>query len=88
LMGAGDLMSTVHAGSALAAGLALTDLDVQQLWGRYFALGGSHSRQELASYLRGEGEWSASDHDIAAHAINEYTDAQGMDHPVSYSHEV
>lgn len=81
-------MSTVHAGSALALGLALTDLNVQALWGRYIALGGTHTRYELASYIGGQGEWSAGEHDAAAAALNEWTSSHGMDHPVSYSDEV
>lgn len=81
-------MTTVHAGSALASGLALTSLTVQDLWGRYVVLGGSRSRYDLACYLRGEGEWATDEHDIAALAINEYTSRRGMDHPASYSDEI
>jgi hypothetical protein len=78
----------VHAGSALAVGLRLTDLNVQDVWGRYVALGGRHTRYELASYIGGDGDWDPGEHDIAARAINEFTSARGMDHPVSYSEEL
>jgi len=78
----------VHAGAALAVGLRLTDLQVQDLWGRYIALGGSHNRYDLARYISGESHWSAQEHDLAARAMNEYCAAHGLDHPVSYSHEV
>jgi hypothetical protein len=81
-------MTTVHAGSALAVGLALTDMNEADLWGRYLALGGSRTQPELGAYLRGEGAWTAAEHDMAAHALNEYTSDHGMDHPVSYSDEV
>jgi hypothetical protein len=81
-------VSVVHAGSALAAGLALTDLNDRDLWSRYLALGGSHTRPELVRYLDGHDSWTAHEHDVAAHAINEYTSERGMDHPVSYSNEV
>jgi hypothetical protein len=81
-------MSTVHAGSALAAGLGLTDMSVSDLWTAYVALGGAHSRRELAEYLDGESAWSANEHDMAAHALNEHTSEQGMDHPVSYANEL
>ena len=81
-------MDVVHAGAALAAGLALTDLDDSDLWARYLALGGSHTRLELVNYLRGSNAWAAHEHDVAALAINEYTADHGMDHPVSYADEV
>jgi hypothetical protein len=81
-------MGTVQAGSTLAVGLALTDLDIRDLWIRYIALGGSHNRNQLGDYLHGISEWSVAEHDIAAHAINEYTSDHGQDHPVQYSDEV
>jgi hypothetical protein len=78
----------VHAGAALAVGLRLTDLTVQDVWGRYVALGGRHTRYELASYISGDGDWDPSEHDIAARAINQFTSDRGMDHPVSYAEEL
>jgi hypothetical protein len=84
----GGPMKAVHAGFALAAGLALTDLDDIDLWNRYFALGGAHSRPELVRYLNGHGAWTAHEHNVAAHAVNEYTSDRGMDHPVGYADEV
>lgn len=81
-------METVHAGAALAVGLRLTELTVQDLWGRYVALGGRHSRYELASYVSGNGEWDTAEHDLAARAMNEYTAERGMGHPVRYSGEL
>jgi hypothetical protein len=81
-------VSTVHAGATLAAGLALTDLGIRDLWLRYLALGGSYSCADLGHYLRGHGdEWSASEHDMAAQAVNEETSDHGLDHPVSYANE-
>lgn len=82
-------MDTVRAGAALVAGLALTDLNVRDLWVRYLALGGSHSCDELDQYLRGRGEdWNAVEHDTAAHAINEETSDHGLDHPASYAKDL
>jgi len=81
-------MRTVNAGALLAAGLAMTDLGVSDLWLRYFALGGAYPRQQLQAYLAGAGAWSAHEHDVAAHALNEYFADQGMDHPVSYSDDL
>lgn len=77
-------MKSVRAGLALAAGFAMTDLTVQDLWGRYVARGGSHTRYELACYLGGDGMWNAHEHDVAAHVINDYTSGHGMPDPVAY----
>jgi hypothetical protein len=44
--------------------------------------------RELTTYLAGEDAWTAHEHNIAAHALNEYTSDQGMDHPVRYSNEL
>ena len=81
-------MRSVKAGASLATGLALTHLDVQDLWGRYVALGGCHSRLELATYISGETAWSTEQHDIAAHALNEFTSDRGLDHPVRYASDL
>ena len=81
-------MKTVNAGALLAAGLALTDLGVSDLWLRYFALGGGYPQQKLQAYLTGAGAWSAHEHDVAAHALNEYFVDHGMDHPMSYSDDL
>ena len=81
-------METVKAGPSLAVGLALTGIAVQDLWGRYVALGGLHSRLDLALYISGETAWATDQHDIAATALNEFTSERGMDHPVSYARDV
>jgi hypothetical protein len=78
-------MTTLNAGVSLAAGLALTDLGINDLWLLYFALGGSHPRPELQKYLSGAGRWSAHEHDVAAHALNEYFVDHGLDHLVAYA---
>jgi hypothetical protein len=81
-------MRTVKAGTSLATGLAMTDLDLQAYWLRYFGLGGSYSRPKLQAYLAGDVTWSAHEHDVAAHALNEYFSDHGMDHPVLYADDL
>jgi hypothetical protein len=78
-------MKTIKAGSSLAAGLAMTDLTLDGLWLRYFALGGSCTRRALEAYVNDGGHWNAHEHDVAAHALNECLMDQGMDHPVLYA---
>ncbi len=82
-------METVNAGSAIAAGLALTDLDARQLWLRYFALGGNYTYTRLCAYVDGQEQASSAyEHDMAAHALNEYLADRGMDHLVSYTKDL
>ncbi|WP_163720671.1 hypothetical protein [Mycolicibacterium psychrotolerans] len=49
-------------------------LTVEDLWLRYFALGGVASRFELEAYLNGALALPPLQHDIVAHAINERLD--------------
>jgi hypothetical protein len=81
-------MRTVNSGISLTVGLVLTDLDAMDLWGLYLALGGQNSYPELTAYLAGAAQWSAHEHDVAAHALNEYFDERGMDHPVQYADDL
>ena len=81
-------METIRAGMALATGLAMSAIDVSDLWRRYFALTGRHSLQDLESYLAGSSEWSPHEHNIAAHALNEYFSERRMNHPMRYAEEV
>ncbi len=62
-------------------------LTVTQLWVRYVGLGGSIREQQLRAALRG-GELAPQEHDVAAHALNEYFSEQGGAHPVAYTTEV
>lgn len=78
----------VRAGPALAAGLALSDITDDELWGRCVALGGSLSLSELREYLTGGSTWTAHAHDIAALALNEYFAEQGLGPLVAYSFDL
>jgi len=50
------------------------DLSVDDLWLRYFSLGGDADRFELDAYLNGAITLPVLQHDILAHAINERLD--------------
>jgi hypothetical protein len=50
------------------------DLTVDELWVRYFSLGGEAGRFELDAYLNGAIALPPLQHDILAHAINERLD--------------
>jgi hypothetical protein len=47
------------------------DLTVDELWLRYFGLGGSAGRMEVDAYVNGAMALQPFEHDMLAHAINE-----------------
>ena len=59
-------------------------LTLEQLWMRYFALGGGQPPLELESVLHGALLAEVHDHDVLAHALNERFTELGGDHPVPY----
>lgn len=58
----------------IAECFARTGLTVEQLWLRYFALGGDVSEADLAAYLRGALPLPRIQRDMVAHAVNERLD--------------
>ncbi|WP_033262250.1 PP2C family protein-serine/threonine phosphatase [Amycolatopsis vancoresmycina] len=71
----------------IAACFARSDLTLEQLWMRYFALGGSLSLIELDAYLNGLTTLPRVDRDMLAHAVNERLDETGPAR-APYSHSV
>jgi hypothetical protein len=63
-------------------------MSLHVFWGRYFAVGGSHSADELLDYLNGISTWTATEHDAAAQALNEECATMGLGHPVAYAGEL
>ncbi|MEV6873285.1 PP2C family protein-serine/threonine phosphatase [Amycolatopsis sp. NPDC051128] len=70
----------------LAACYARSDLTPEQLWMRYFALGGSLSLLELDAYLNGLTTLPRVDRDMLAHAVNERLDEVAGPARAPYSH--
>ena len=58
----------------LLAALRAARLGVEELWLRYFALGGEVGKVEIEAYLNGLLPLPALQHDLIAHAINERLD--------------
>ncbi|AYA23417.1 hypothetical protein C6369_001915 [Rhodococcus rhodochrous] len=58
----------------LLAALRAVGLEVEELWLRYFALGGEVGKVEIEAYLSGLLPLPALQHDLIAHAINERLD--------------
>lgn len=50
------------------------ELTIDELWMRYFSLGGDAGRLELDAYLNGAIAMPPMQHDMLAHAINERLD--------------
>jgi hypothetical protein len=60
-------------------------LSVDDLWMRYFALGGMSSALEIEAYLLGALVTPSNVHDRIAVALNERFAELDRDHPVPYS---
>ncbi|MGW3961376.1 PP2C family protein-serine/threonine phosphatase [Amycolatopsis sp. NPDC005003] len=72
----------------VAACFARSDLTLEQLWMRYFALGGSLPLLELDAYLNGLVTLPRVDRDMIAHAVNERLDEVTGPARAPYSHSV
>ena len=60
-------------------------LSHNELWLRYFELGGMSTASEVEGFLYGFPQPGPHDHDVLAHALNErYVELDGS-HPVAYS---
>ena len=60
-------------------------LSQEDLWLRYFALGGMTMPLEVEAYLFGALRPTAHDRDLLAHALNERFSELGRNHPIPYS---
>lgn len=60
-------------------------MSMDDLWMRYFALGGMSTALEIEAYLLGALLAPNHDHDVLAVALNERFSELGGDHPVPYS---
>jgi hypothetical protein len=69
----------------LKAAFEHTDLTLEQLWMRYFALGGEADLVDVDAHLAGLLRLPAPQHDMLAHAINERLDEIVSEHRVPYS---
>lgn len=71
----------------LRAGLAQSELSVDDVWVRYVGMGGTLSRTGLEAVLSGE-PVAAGQYDVIAQVLNEYFLDHGGDHPVAYADEI
>jgi serine/threonine protein phosphatase PrpC len=73
---------------ALNAGCRRAGLSLEQLWVRYFALGGDTGLVEVEAYLHGLMPLPSLQRDMLAHAVNERLDELTWRHRVPYSRTV
>ena len=59
-------------------------LSHDELWMRYFELGGMSTALQVNAFLYGALVPTVHDHDLLAHAINERSVELGANHPVPY----
>ncbi|TFV91703.1 serine/threonine-protein phosphatase [Blastococcus sp. CT_GayMR20] len=71
--------------SALRAAYEVAGLTLEQLWTRYFALGGSADLLEVDGELAGLVQLPPGERDVLAHAINERIDELAARHRAPYS---
>lgn len=72
----------------LDAGRRQAGLSTDELWIRYYSLGGSASPADFEQYLDGRSLPSNLEYDVVAQAMNEWFADANQDHPVPYSDEL
>ncbi|MCU1392137.1 MAG: hypothetical protein JWM34_565 [Ilumatobacteraceae bacterium] len=78
-------MSDVHNSGILQEARRELNLSVNDLWWRYFALGGMGTAVEIDAILYQALIPSTADSDLLAVALNERFSELGRDHPIPYS---
>jgi hypothetical protein len=77
-----------HQQQAVASVFARAELTVEELWLRYFALGGSLGLFEVEAYLHGVLHLPGFDRDVVAHVVNERLDELSRHRRASYSRAI
>ena len=75
---------TERTGDALDLARQEAGLSHEELWLRYFELGGMSTALQLEAFLYGALTPEVHDHDLIAHALNERFVELGGNHPVPY----
>jgi hypothetical protein len=70
---------------SLTLAMQRAELNMEELWLRYFALGGEAGPLEVDAYLHGLSELPALQRDMVAHAVNERIDELTWAHRAAYS---
>ena len=62
-------------------------LSQEDLWMRYFALGGMSQPLELEAIVHSALVTTTHDHDVVVHALNERFSELGRNHPIPYAED-
>ena len=74
--------------SALGAAWSRADVTLEQLWVRYFGLGGTGDLTDVDAYVHGLGDLSDVERDVLAHAVNERLVELFTQHRVPYTRAI
>ena len=74
--------------SALGAAWSRADVTLEQLWVRYFGLGGTGDLTYVDAYVHGLGDLSDVESDVLAHAVNERLVELFTQHRVPYTRAI
>jgi hypothetical protein len=77
-------MSGAADASVLAAAREQAQLSGWELWLRYFALGGTATREGLECHIMGGGVLDDHQNDVLVHALNERFAEMDLGHPLPY----
>jgi hypothetical protein len=77
-----------HQQRAVASAFARAELTAEELWLRYFELGGSLGLLDVEAYLHGALQLPRLDRDIVAHVVNERLDELTWHRRASYSRTI
>ena len=69
-----------------ALALRHAELPLEQLWLRFFGLGGAAGLLDIDAYLHGIGKLPVLDRDVLSQAVNERLDELSWSHRATYSH--
>lgn len=71
----------------LKAGLARSDLTIEQLWLGYLSVGGAKSMGHMVAELRGD-DLPEREYDVIAQALNDHFVEHGINNSVTYGGEI
>lgn len=81
-------MPDMHAAAILDAARARAGWAVDELWLRYYSLGGTATYDEVTAFLSGAVPTSDAQYDVLAQALNDEFVGRGLNHPVPYAEDL
>jgi hypothetical protein len=79
---------TATVSEILQAGRRQAGVTRQELWIRYYAIGGGSSPETIDAYLDGSVVPHPADYDVVAQALNDALVGEGGEHAVPYAEDI